>query len=161
MSITRLFRIKEAHYWQNAIPTSSLWSLSQQHDSLLSFAKTTATCQHSCVMWAFISFTHIVHRKSKERVLFTHRVHILVLCFFAAKSSKQKKDTTKMCLNGNGNSKIKTRKKWRKESEMVSQKSGQIISLGLKAVKVEYSAHQTWFLHFYFTLGYSESWFIC
>lgn len=37
------------------------------------------------------------------------------------------------------------------------QKSGQIISLGLKAVKVEYSAHQTWFLHFYFTLGYSES----
>lgn len=114
-----------------------------------------------CVMWAFISFTHVVHRKSKERVLFTHRVHILVLCFFAAKSSKQKKDTTKMCLNGNGNIKIKTRKKWRKESEMVSQKSGQIISLGLKAVKVEYSAHQTWFLHFYFTLGYSESWFIC
>lgn len=162
MSITRLFRIKEAHYWQNAIPTSSLWSLSQQHDSLLSFAKTTATCQHSvCNVGIHLIHSRSTQKKQGEGTIYTSCAHFGSVFFFAAKSSKQKKDTTKMCLNGNRNIKIKTRKKWRKESEMVSQKSGQIISLGLKAVKVEYSAHQTWFLHFYFTLGYSESWFIC
>lgn len=125
-------------------------------------------CQNYCNLSTLLCNVgiHLIHprstqKKQGEGTIYTSCAHFGSVFFLQQNHQNKKKDTTKMCLNGNGNIKIKTRKKWRKESEMVSQKSGQIISLGLKAVKVEYSAHQTWFLHFYFTLGYSESWFIC
>lgn len=115
MSITRLFRIKEAHYWQNAIPTSSLWSLSQQHDSLLSFAKTTATCQHSvCNVGIHLIHPRSTQKKQGEGTIYTSCAHFGSVFFLQQNHQNKKKDTTKMCLNGNGNIKIKTRNEMKK-----------------------------------------------